>query len=76
MNGYRQNTARIKPCSDYCQGGLLFLPMEIGFRYGNMGLCVVTLPTYQKEGKDSQNYTVIIRKTSKIYSWRVLALLN
>lgn len=50
--------------------------MEIGFRYGNMGLCVVTLPTYQKEGKDSQNSTVIIRKTSKFYSWRVLALLN
>ena len=29
--------------------------MEIGFRCGNMGLCVVTLPTYQKEGKDSDS---------------------
>lgn len=28
--------------------------MEIGFRYGNMSLCVVTLPIYKEEGTDSR----------------------
>ena len=44
MNGYRQNTSRINLAVIYFQGGVSFLQMVTGFRYGNIGpvICYVT----------------------------------